>query len=945
MRHFQNLAQLEKAYLPNGTRAEVTYGAATISGTVAASGNGLALASGNRFIFDMSALNAVSTKNVWPVARGLQIANGEVIFHGGSLFRYEGPTANITGATPSGENLQVITSAGNHTAFIIKGMANALSSDSILTGQDDQLVNKGSLKALVSQVISDGYVSKVIAEQTSNRYIKTPISTGDLVTFTISGVKGGVPFIAEVGYNGSSSEAIVTNDAVDIRQLTSSSNKIGYRIDGLDSNTPVVVSKVSTTETVDIDWIEGWSVEASLPGYTFTSMNVYSSFNSKENPIRSYSDLDDSDTAKSTDLMSAAAGRSLKQALQSNGYQGDVSSRLNIDALILGGTTGTWNARFGISCAAKSNGNWNTPPTRVDLGGAMVYQFGVDRNVYQQVFFYTGVIWTRVRNGDVVSGWKETSDDTHTHPAANNSRAGLMSATHFIRVANIVANDSWIGSNTQMPWGRLNLNGGTATASSIGVVRLSDSTSSQSGVNGGYAATPAAVKKAYDLAASKLSSVPDSSTQQKGIVKLSDSVTSSATDLAATANAVRRAYSLAAGKWTAVDAATNRKGIVQLSDSDNSSSSTVAATSAAVKKVYDLARGKWTSQDATTSQKGIVQLNNAVNSSSTSEAATANAVRLAYNLANGLVSSKANAAHRHANASAAQDGFMSAADYSIVNKMSGGSLGTATGTVTINADASNYFAEMKRVLGAIPVLSSNGATVKINLTGTVTDFQPPAGDYGGIVHLVFDNVTTTNQAMIRDVTNLGMEGTLTLSTPMTLTYSNLSGYALNIYRSQVYLSEQLRVYMPNSQVKSVSVYGSTLDGKGKYLSLYNADWGLTADSSNIQALSCRSATKQASKEGNISLNGSYGTFIDVSGCSRIVNRYGHIVVDKVYTSTDINCRAGDITIRSLQDDGHFRLDVYEGGIIRAYYDDDDTSVVSNIAFNTITSNGVVWEHG
>ncbi|EFG3726734.1 tail fiber protein, partial [Escherichia coli] len=100
--------------------------------------------------------------------------------------------------------------------------------------------------------------------------------------------------------------------------------------------------------------------------------------------------------------------------------------------------------------------------------------------------------------------------------------------------------------------------------------------------------------------------------------------------LAATPKAVKAAYDLANGKYTAQDATTARKGIVQLSSATNSDSETLAATPKAVKAAYDLANGKYTAQDATTAQKGIIQLSSATNSTSETLAATPKAVKTAY---------------------------------------------------------------------------------------------------------------------------------------------------------------------------------------------------------------------------------------------------------------------------------------------------------------------------
>ncbi|EKQ7398084.1 hypothetical protein G748_04963, partial [Escherichia coli HVH 86 (4-7026218)] len=91
-------------------------------------------------------------------------------------------------------------------------------------------------------------------------------------------------------------------------------------------------------------------------------------------------------------------------------------------------------------------------------------------------------------------------------------------------------------------------------------------------------------------------------------IDISDSVTSTRSDVAASSLAVKKAYDLAKSKYTAQDASTTQKGLVQLSSATNSTSEVLAATPKAVKAAYDLANGKYTAQDATTTQKGIVQL-------------------------------------------------------------------------------------------------------------------------------------------------------------------------------------------------------------------------------------------------------------------------------------------------------------------------------------------------
>ncbi|ELO5034219.1 phage tail protein [Escherichia coli] len=80
---------------------------------------------------------------------------------------------------------------------------------------------------------------------------------------------------------------------------------------------------------------------------------------------------------------------------------------------------------------------------------------------------------------------------------------------------------------------------------------------------------------------------PDASLTAKGFVQLSSATNSDSETLAATPKAVKAAYDLANGKYTAQDATTARKGIVQLSSATNSTSETLAATSKAVKAVMD----------------------------------------------------------------------------------------------------------------------------------------------------------------------------------------------------------------------------------------------------------------------------------------------------------------------------------------------------------------------
>ncbi len=132
---------------------------------------------------------------------------------------------------------------------------------------------------------------------------------------------------------------------------------------------------------------------------------------------------------------------------------------------------------------------------------------------------------------------------------------------------------------------------------------------------------------------------PDATLKEKGFTQLSNATDSESETLAATPKAVKAAYDLADAKYTAQDATTTRKGLVQLRNATDSVSETLAATPKAVKVAYDIANAKYTAQDATTMRKGLVQLSNATDSTSETLAATPKAVKAAMDNANGRVPS------------------------------------------------------------------------------------------------------------------------------------------------------------------------------------------------------------------------------------------------------------------------------------------------------------------
>ncbi|HHE6778828.1 TPA: tail fiber protein, partial [Escherichia coli] len=257
---------------------------------------------------------------------------------------------------------------------------------------------------------------------------------------------------------------------------------------------------------------------------------------------------------------------------------------------------------------------------------------------------------------DLANGKYTAQDATTTQKGIvqlssdTNSTSETLAATpKAVKAAYDLAAGKAPSSHTH-PWNQIT---GVPTASltAKGITQLSSATNSTSEV---LAATPKAVKAAYDLANGKYTA-QDATTAQKGIVQLSSATNSTSETLAATPKAVKAAYDLAAGKapsshthpWNQITgvptASLTAKGITQLSSATNSTSEVLAATPKAVKAAYDLANGKYTAQDATTTQKGIVQLSSDTNSTSETLAATPKAVKAAYDLAAG----KAPSSHTH----------------------------------------------------------------------------------------------------------------------------------------------------------------------------------------------------------------------------------------------------------------------------------------------------------
>ena len=275
----------------------------------------------------------------------------------------------------------------------------------------------------------------------------------------------------------------------------------------------------------------------------------------------------------------------------------------------------------------------------------------------------------------------------------------------------------------------------TATDSKSSHVKLSDATNSTSGKSAGIAATPAAVKSAYDLANSANTLAGTANTTAN------NAVTAIGEETEARETAIEGVNTALAGKApTAHAVSANTYGVgsdslyghLKLSDSTNSTSGVAggfAATPAAVKSAYDLANTANTAAGAnataiaaeTTAREGAV---NTINTALDGKAPTFHAVNAnTYGLGTGSVYGHVKLSDSTSSTSAASAGIAASpkavkAAYDLANTAN-----TAAGTAQTTAES-----------------AANSSIVNITASGTTVTFTKGDGTTGTFT--TQDNNTT-----------------------------------------------------------------------------------------------------------------------------------------------------------------------------------------------------------
>ena len=311
---------------------------------------------------------------------------------------------------------------------------------------------------------------------------------------------------------------------------------------------------------------------------------------------------------------------------------------------------------------------------------------------------------------------------------------------------------------------------GLGTNGAYGHVRLSDSHTSTSGVSGGIAATPAAVKSAYDLANQASGTAADAKTAAQD----ADAAALGAKQVAAEAAAMAeecapKAHASAETTYGAGSAA--QYGHVKLSDATNGTGDATggaAATPKAVKTAYDLA------SQASSAASSAYDLANEAGQVATDAAQTAAGAQSAAEAAQAAVGGKAPTNHAstqttYGKGTSTNYGHVKLSDSILSTSDTAGGTAATPGAVKKAYDLANR-AETK-LLGGKKIVcgwsavnfkntGQQNTTISFGTTFTAKPVVLIGQPFNGVICTVFNDAVTTSNFTV----NVPAIGSATLST-------------------------------------------------------------------------------------------------------------------------------------------------------------------------------------
>ena len=311
---------------------------------------------------------------------------------------------------------------------------------------------------------------------------------------------------------------------------------------------------------------------------------------------------------------------------------------------------------------------------------------------------------------------------------------------------------------------------GVGDGSKYGHVRLSDSHASTSGVSGGIAATPAAVKSAYDLANQASGSAADAKTAAQG----ANAVAMNAKQVAAEAAAMAEGCAPkahASTETTYGPGSAAEYGHVKLSDATNGTGGAtggVAATPKAVKAAYDLAN------QASSAASSAYDLANEAGQVATDAAQTAADAQSAAEAAQAAVGGKAPTNHAstattYGKGTSTNYGHVKLSDSILSTSDTAGGTAATPGAVKKAYDLANraettLLGGKKIVCGWSAVSFKNtgqtNTTIKFGTTFTAKPIVIIGQPFNGVICTVFNDAVTTTKFTV----NVPAVGSSTVST-------------------------------------------------------------------------------------------------------------------------------------------------------------------------------------